>query len=296
MRTVLFLTDFSIRADHVAHYALKFAQSMNADLLLCNVFLVSSDDSVLSQGGVEGEGLRSMEEDSNYDLDELSKRLERDAKNEFSNTGFIPCIKYCSRSGLLATSVNSIAAEYNIVMAVISMHDAGMLSTLLLGDHVESVIDEATCPLLVVPEVADFRELKKIAFATDLNQGDIQVIHSLAELAKYTNAEILVIHVTEDRQADLNDHAKLSNFINLVSTKINYDRIYYRSIENDRISDSLNDLLQQPDVDILAVVHRKRNFFQKLFKGSVTQKLADHLSKPLFIFPRAKETADLPVF
>ena len=296
MRTVLFLTDFSIRADHAAHYALKFAQGTNADLLVCNVFLVSSNDSMFSPGGDENTDRESKEEDRNFDLDELSERLERVAKNEFSNTGFLPRIKYCSRSGSLAKSVNDIATKYNITTAVISMHGAGMLSTLLLGDHVEAVIEKATCPVLVVPEVADFRKLKKIAFATDLNHGDIQVIHSLVELAKYTNAELIIIHITEDSQVDSYDHTRLTNFINLVSTKINYEQIYYRSIENDNIPDSLNSLLREPDIDILAVVHRKRNFLQKLFNGSVTQKLADNLNKPLFIFPRVKETTDLPVF
>ena len=38
MKTILVLTDFSINADYTAHYALKFAQKIKANLLLCNIY------------------------------------------------------------------------------------------------------------------------------------------------------------------------------------------------------------------------------------------------------------------
>jgi nucleotide-binding universal stress UspA family protein len=38
-------------------------------------------------------------------------------------------------------------------------------------------------------------------------------------------------------------------------------------------------------VDLLIIVHHKRNFFQKLFNGSMTRKLATSSNKPLLVFP-----------
>jgi nucleotide-binding universal stress UspA family protein len=47
------------------------------------------------------------------------------------------------------------------------------------------------------------------------------------------------------------------------------------------------------NIDLLVIVHHKRNFFQKLFNGSMTRKLATSSNKPLLVFPGAyiKETA-----
>lgn len=48
------------------------------------------------------------------------------------------------------------------------------------------------------------------------------------------------------------------------------------------------------DIDLLVIVHHKRNFFQKLFNGSMTRKLATSSNKPLLVFPGAyiKETTN----
>jgi nucleotide-binding universal stress UspA family protein len=49
------------------------------------------------------------------------------------------------------------------------------------------------------------------------------------------------------------------------------------------------------DIDLLVIVHHKRNFFQKLFNGSMTRKLVTHSTKPLLVFPGSyvKEMASL---
>jgi nucleotide-binding universal stress UspA family protein len=49
------------------------------------------------------------------------------------------------------------------------------------------------------------------------------------------------------------------------------------------------------NIDLLVIVHHKRNFFQKLFNGSMTRKLATSSNKPLLVFPAAyiKETVNL---
>jgi hypothetical protein len=38
MKTILVLTDFSINADYVGRYALKLAQNIGANILLCNIY------------------------------------------------------------------------------------------------------------------------------------------------------------------------------------------------------------------------------------------------------------------
>jgi nucleotide-binding universal stress UspA family protein len=41
------------------------------------------------------------------------------------------------------------------------------------------------------------------------------------------------------------------------------------------------------DIDLLVIVHHKRNFFQRLFSGSTAHRLATHSTKPLLVFPGA---------
>lgn len=57
----------------------------------------------------------------------------------------------------------------------------------------------------------------------------------------------------------------------------------------------LKQLATPVNIDLLVIVHHKRNFFQKLFNGSMTRKLATHSTKPLLVFPGSyiKEMASL---
>ena len=72
MKTILVLTDFSINADYVAHYALKLAQKIKANLLLCNIYQVPEGEEK-----TDGKAwpMRVCEENSINALGELMSRL-----------------------------------------------------------------------------------------------------------------------------------------------------------------------------------------------------------------------------
>ena len=70
-----------------------------------------------------------------------------------------------------------------------------------------------------------------------------------------------------------------------VSSKINYPKIIYHEITGQDVAESLKRLSAHINIDLLIMVHQRHNFFQELFGGSVTRKMADHPRKPLLIFP-----------
>lgn len=296
MKTILVLTDFTIRADHAAHYALKLAQKIKADLLLCNIFQVPSNEPMAAQATWPLENYDTMEEDSMNDLGELAARLKKQLNKELVDGQFKPMIGYCTRAGNIGDTVNEIASTRHVLMVVVSMHGANGLSSFLLGNHASEIIEEAHCPVLIVPYQVPFTGLKKIAFATDLNQSGIDVLNCLSGLAKYSDSEIVITHVADSKQAEEVDRPALKHFFNQVSSKISYPKIYYKAIENKSVTRGLGWLAKNTDIDLLVMVHRKRNFFQKMYDGSLTQKMADHLVKPMLVFPSSKIEETLPVF
>jgi nucleotide-binding universal stress UspA family protein len=74
-----------------------------------------------------------------------------------------------------------------------------------------------------------------------------------------------------------------------------YPKIQYRSVQNKSITAGLQWLAEHTDIDLLVLVHHKRNFFQKIFTPSVTRKLADRFAKPLLVFPSSYERGAMPV-
>ncbi len=296
MKTILVLTDFSIRADHAAHYALKLAQKIKANLLVCNVFLTPSAEPMAAQVAWPMENYDDFEEGSINDVNELAGRLNKQLDKDLADGEFRPAIEEASRAGHVADTLNEIAAHHHIIMAVISVHEADGLSSFLLGNHAREIVEKAGFPILLIPYQSVFGDYKKIAFATDMSYSDIDVVHALSGFAKYLNSEILITHVNDEAAEDREDQERVKSFFKLVSSKINYPKIYYRAIQNKSVTEGLQWLSEHSDIDMLAVVHRKHGFFEGMFESSVCQKMADHLSKPILVFPFSKVQKPLPVF
>src|SRR5476651_2914619 len=117
MKTILVMTDFSVRADHAAHYALKLAQKVKANLLLCNVFLGATYGPGTAEPlGLYPDDYRTYEEGSITELAELANRLNRQLNTEPAEGEYRPAIRYACKSGPVADAINDIALSNHVLM------------------------------------------------------------------------------------------------------------------------------------------------------------------------------------
>jgi nucleotide-binding universal stress UspA family protein len=290
-KTILVLTDFSISADHAAYYSLKIAQKIKADILLCHVI---PPPHVVIKPGLNISD--RQEKDSLNDLDQLSCRLSDHLDSEETELQYRPAISYCCKVGLIASAVNEVADDYEVVMAVISMHWTGGLNSILWRSNAREIIEKAECPVLVIPYQARFVGFKKIAFATDLASTNVNAVRCLSSLAQYFDSSILITHVAPEKPSPQIDGHIINHFYNELASKVDYAKIFYREIKSKSVINGLDWLSEHTDVNLIVLIHHHRNFFQKIFEGSVTQKIAGHLGIPMMVFPYSKVKEKLPVF
>ncbi len=289
MKTVLVLTDFSINADYVAHYALGLAQNIRANLLLCNIYQ-SPEGEELSDRKLWH--MRVCEENSINDLGELVARLKSQLDKGDMLNDFRPDISQCSEEGLIGEKLKELAARYEIVMAVISKHSANNVTNIWRRNHAWDIIENAGFPVLVIPYQVRFKAFKMIAFATAMGEMDINVLESLSILAEHSNAEIMLAHVTDENSDGKNEENKIKKFFDQVT----YPRKSYQNIKGNNVANSLKWLASHIDVDLLVLVHHKRGYFEKLLGRSISQKMANSPNKPLLIFPSAAIQEAVAVF
>jgi len=165
------------------------------------------------------------------------------------------------------------------------------LSRFFIGSTSREVVAKADCPVLLVPVGTDFQALKNIVFATDLNKTDIVRIDQLSELAKIFNAKLTVSHIERG-----NDKVEQLKFINEMIKKTHYPDINFATQKNSDVDVELQSENFSYNADMLVLVHRKRGILETLFQGSHTQKVAQHISIPLLVYPAKKSHMALPVF
>jgi nucleotide-binding universal stress UspA family protein len=292
MKTILVLTDFSINSDYTAHYALKLAQKIEANLLLCNVYMVIKNE---QRPAYKKWPLAVHEESSIEKLGALMAHLKTQI-DLGDKRDFRPEINQYSMGGLISDTINDIVISHHIFMAVISMHRSNYLTSFLKTNHVWAIIKKASFPLLIIPYQVRYKDYKKIAFATDLTSSDIAVLNSLSSLAKYSDAMIIVTHVTDSDSFVDTESGQLEQFFKQDSRSINNPVINYRSIKNNSVLNVLTEVIQSAEIDMLVLTKRKKSVFKNLFKRSAILELANHSTKPLLIFPDAGMGRVLPVF
>ncbi|MBB5396859.1 universal stress protein [Mucilaginibacter sp. AK015] len=285
MKTFLIPTDFSEAATNAARYGLFLARHLQADVQLIHAFKVPAEARAAAQSAWPLNDYEQVKHDAVVELDNLRHQLEMETIGSPAGN-HISRVSGTAELGEVSIMVRNLVDHYRSPMVVMGMSGAGKMHRLLLGSNSQELIDKATFPVLLIPNIPAPRQLKKIAFATDLNKGDIDLIHSLASLARPFNAEILIVHVTNDKyDAPAHQHL-VDEFLNEVTAKAHYGQIYYRHVKSMDVDHGLDWLSEHGQVDMLAMVHRPHFYLEKILKGSHTQRLARHIRIPLLVFPR----------
>jgi len=283
MKKILVPTDFSPPSENAAVYALNFAKSISANILLCNAIRIPVGAPLAAQVTRPIVNYDTLKEEVTRELDNLSQKLR--GEDIAASLPVYPTIQYKSQAGSVTTVVSHIFKQEKACLVIMGLSGEGAVSRFFMGSNSRELIDKAKFPVLLVPAITKFNGIKKIAFATDLSEGDIEVIHLVADLAAHFNAEVLLAHVSNHNEVDKVHQRKITAFLSDVTCKINYPRIYYRHINQHDVNQGLDWLADHGMIDILVMVHRHNNLIGDFFHRSHTQKVARNIDIPLLVYP-----------
>ncbi|TWJ00662.1 nucleotide-binding universal stress UspA family protein [Mucilaginibacter frigoritolerans] len=282
MKTLLLTTDFSESSKQAVQYGYDMARQIEANVLLCSAMIVPAEIPQSSFVCWPPDEFDNLIEDCKTDLDQLKKELESTVPPE----SYKPKVICISKAGRVSDVIKGITENLTIDLIVLGTHKGGVLSGLLVENHTNTLIDNSNQPLLLVKPGTVYKQIRKIAFATEFKNidNDLNTIYRLIEIAKPLNAKILLTHITNYRDQTDILKKRISDCLIELSNKADYPNIYYRLIDNKNIEDGLEWLCGRSQVDILAMAHKSRNLFAELFERSHTKKMADLSTVPLLIF------------
>jgi nucleotide-binding universal stress UspA family protein len=283
MKKILIATDFSANAAHAAKCGYALAARLKTDVILCNAFIIPAE---IPEGGAlvwSQYDYDQIVKDNNEELVLFKNKLEaEELKGDFR-----PSINCISEIGKVSEVIDEIIQKYEVELVVMGVHGSSFLNDLLLGNHTRQMIDRANCPLLLVPASAEGIEFKKIAFAMDFHEveKDLETIHKLVPILKKLNAELLLTHIYHEDDYTFKFQKHIAEFLVELSKRADYPNIYYRIVKSEKIERGLDWLCAHGHIDVLAMVHRKRSFLEKIVQASYTQKMAGHICVPLLVLP-----------
>jgi nucleotide-binding universal stress UspA family protein len=275
MKQILFTTDFSDAAHNAFVYALKFADSFNAELIILHVYdLPIVETPQVPNSTMEIFDIVEMNQFESF-KDEMPG-LRKIAEDEnLAHVKFRNVLQY----GDLIYNINKICETEVIDLVVMGTKGATGLKETFIGSKTASVMVNVKVPVLGIPADAEFKSIKSIAFTTQYNDKDNEALRKSLDISAKFGARMQCLYIKND-----DDPEDIEERINEWKIFYRDENIDFYNITGDHIEQTILDFIENQKVDLLIMRTHKRGFFESLFHRSLTKKMAYHSNIPLLVF------------
>lgn len=270
LHNILVPVDFTDRSMHAVEQASMLAQKSGSELVLFHAY-----HRPMVPAGVEPEVEKSF----------LKKRA-RSIENKFNElVKEVPQLnqityRIIKNLGKSTDTIIKAVEDYSVDLIVMGTKGAHGFDE-IWGSKAAKVGEKAQCPVLILPDKSDLSKLNKIGFACDFNQkNNSKMLNYLPFMAKVFNTKINVIYVSVDpndrHPREYKEAIKIHRLLEEIPHSFDY--VYNKNIE-----DGLVNYCKDNDIGLLAIMPKSRNFFEKLFRDSLTKQMVYHIDVPMLV-------------
>lgn len=279
MKHILLPTDFSDNAWNALFAALKLYADVPCHFYLLNAHEPSFAN-LLGDKGKQRLAViyDSMEEYSNQELNKVLDYL----KENHSNTKHT--FEKVSRTDDLVSAIQEILLKKDMDLIIMGTKGATGAKEVFMGSNAVKVIKAIrNRPVMVIPESYDFQILEKIIFPTDFTQFfEPFELGPLIELTLLWKAHIAVFQVALEFQPS--DSQKVNKTL-LDKRLADTNHSFHEVTMKEDITKGIHDFAKENEAGMIALVHYRHTFLEKLTREPVVKKVAFHSKIPLLVLP-----------
>jgi nucleotide-binding universal stress UspA family protein len=152
----------------------------------------------------------------------------------------------------------------------------------ILGETNTEIIRGVETPVWLVPEDKSVDKIDKIAFITHHAEDDLEVLGEIEGLCKQFDASLHILHrvVSGDFDSDI----RKRGFNTLVREEISLKEIVHIDIEEERMNEEIDHIIEDTGISLLAIHHESEGFLKRFYARSSVEKLSDMVHIPIAIY------------
>ncbi len=211
-------------------------------------------------------------------LNFLFKQIGRLPINE--NHQFISLKEYGNFIDVIRKTID----EKKIDLIVMGTKGASGIKASIVGSNTGNVITRVFCNVLVIPENAQIKIPKEIAFATDYNLFfTYPILKAFTQILHISNANIHVFNVSNGNAGlTIAQEKNKAYLLGYFKELFKYTHRFHHIIDKNTKAAILN-FVDDQQVDMLTMVAKNLNFFQQLLFNATIEKLSFHSTIPLLV-------------
>ena len=275
MKHILIPTDFSRNAWNAIEYTMAFFAKTPVHIHLVHISYgaeLEKDEDLHSNGlALATSGLMTKE----MRLLDLKRKIE----TLFPRNEFI--IDVSVINSFFVEGIKKAVQEYNIDLIIMGTKGASSVRNVTLGSHTGSVITRVKCPVFVIPEKAEFHSPDNFALPTDFNiLYRHRILNTLLEVADVHNSTIKVLRVANEDRPLNEEQEKNRNFLIDALGGRDYS---FHLVKSPRLEEGLQTFIDIMDIQVVAMIAKNLNFFQRLLLKPTVAKISYHTEVPFLV-------------
>lgn len=276
MKKILYPTDFSSTAENAFVFALQIADHLGASIITVHAFN-RPDISNFNLPDTLRDVYDSIDLDEfeNYE-DEVPVLRDIATSNGYYHVPMVHVLEEGTPVSAILRTANKNKAD----LIVMGTTGAGKMEQFFFGTVAGKVLEEAHCPVVVVPDTAEFDGIiDHIAVATNFTTEDATLIEALRKFREVMGCHLHIIHVDTETNAGSDD--QLKTFCERWQNDKNMTK---HCIRHKDINEGLDSFVREKNIDLLALLSHKRNWFEEIFQMNRAKALSFQNTIPLLVY------------
>ncbi|MET6990048.1 universal stress protein [Sediminicola arcticus] len=274
MKTIFYATDRTVNSAPALRYAYELSSRLGTQLVVFNTHKMEPIRVMVSRPPEQIE-YHVIKEQKEILKSYCAKHLKGGLEGK--NIIFHVVANDSVTAGIKENSKN-LSADIVIIGRKDKHTDRG----LFVGDIGKSLVENLSCPLLIVPN-SGAKPISKILYATDFMEFDIEAIKKLVPIAEAMNAKVHLIHISTEKEYAGKE--QMEWFKDMLQDQVEGENLNFKLIFSDTIDRELKNQVEQIGADLLVLLHREeKGFLNKMFHTSMVKKLEGHITIPLMSF------------
>lgn len=279
MKTILFASDFSTNSNVALHYALYFAKTSGARLIVNTIF----DASIFLVSETESAVYPEIDEKMLAINSEKLKRQIEHIPAEWKSG--VQIIEDVTEHTSIVGGLVDLVEKHHADLVVLGSKGDQSLTEKIFGSTTTGMIGEAICPVLVIPHDATFRPIEKIVYASAMDQGDFAATAFLAKIVNVLKASLHFIHLADGKNE--NELLEFDQFSDLLLDTTTLTNVQIELQTSQSFEEGLLFYLEEEKADLLVMLERKEsNFFARLFHRDHVKEMSHLTTIPLLSIPK----------
>lgn len=178
--------------------------------------------------------------------------------------------------------IQNYITEHNIDTVIMGSHGSSGLEELFIGSNTEKIVRNVSVPVFVIKKQHHHFDVKRVIFATDLENDNKQAILQAMAFSKLFEAELKFVYInTPENFKTTKELRELHhNFKSALNLPLDQLEIY-----NDiNVERGILNYAKEEQADLISIGTHGRKGLAHFLNGSLSEDLVNHAKRPVLTF------------